>query len=1239
MKFNYRYLKKVYNVNLTKAMMLSTMLAFCFNITKAQPGNALDFDGNDDYVEAPDDNSIDQATFTLETWFKAKTSQPDSVAVLMNRQKNSQNPFETRNYWLVIDNSFDFSGSAPGAVSFRTGDGNNVNFTLSSSNSSNYDYRDNQWHHATVVVDDNNGNAELFIDGNSVHSLNFTSNTVWTGSAPLRLASPNNGSQDRRFSGTLDETRIWSETRSQQQIRGLMHQEINASNYSNLEAYYKFNASSGSTLTDNAGTNDGTLTNMDPNNDWISSNAVIGNTTVQDQNDLAAVYEAKTNSLASGELTASSSLSSKSNYAVFGHNDLEGETTSDEPSSSGYTDFQRLNRIWYMDETGTVSADLTFDLSGGSASPSTASNYVLLYRNGTSGNFTEEVNGASSISGSDVNFNGVALKDGYYTIGTKNRDASPLRVTTYYVDDNGNNADDGSQSTPWATIQHAVNNVAAGDVVQINAGTYTEQITITQDVTLEGADSSSAIIKSPSSLDTSFTYNGSIRKTIIHVKNGSKVNFQNLKLDGDNQNNNNKKFQGISFVDADGYIDRCAFVNMLPFSGQDGVPIFGDASNGTSRSIEVTNSNMRKFTKGAAAFFGSDLNVTFHNNTVLGHGPTTGTGQNGIQLNSVNYGSIKNNNIKDISHDDADVVGILCISVPDVDVFNNDIDEVKNPIFFNNASGTIANNDIDVSKSGLEDNFNIDDFQGIYLWGQSGSHSCTVDNNQITVNGPTFSSSTGLQHLVGYPSSGSLTVNATGNTIEGWNTGIHNWNFNNNGTLTLTYSSTTFNNNTMDIAGSGNANVSGSVMSDAIASKSAGGSVNIPPGNINETITIDKNLTITANENPTIQDLTINGNGIDVTVNDPLTIGNSMTLTDGIVSVPNSNDSIIFADDATVSGSSSSSYIEGKVTKIGDDAFTFPIGADGRYARIGISAPSSTTDEFSASFNNTSYTNTTNFAGSSGLNNVSSIEYWDLSRTNGSSSVNVTPYWADGSVSQISDLSDLRVAHWNGSEWENLGQDAITGDTTSGSITVNNVSSFSPFTFGSEISNENPLPVELVNFNAEKQHENVQLNWATASEKNASHFIVQHSGNGEFFESIGKVRAQGTTLRETNYRFMDERPSTMNYYRLKQVDHDGSFDYSKVISVAFNEAMQRDRIRLYGDASSNLVKGKVTIEQSGQYNINVRNSRGQMIHSESQSWKEGKHSFELNIDEVSKGMYYLEIVGNEQQFHKKVMMR
>lgn len=101
------------------------------------------------------------------------------------------------------------------------------------------------------------------------------------------------------------------------------------------------------------------------------------------------------------------------------------------------------------------------------------------------------------------------------------------------------------------------------------------------------------------------------------------------------------------------------------------------------------------------------------------------------------------------------------------------------------------------------------------------------------------------------------------------------------------------------------------------------------------------------------------------------------------------------------------------------------------------------------------------------------------------------------------------------------------------------------------VTSPRPLPVHLIRFSAERRSQQVLLTWATAMEQDNAYFEVQRSPDGKTFGAIGQVRGSGTTAKGAIYSFTDLSPlAAPAYYRLRQVDHDGSGAYSLVAPVA-----------------------------------------------------------------------------------------
>ncbi|MGI8951230.1 MAG: T9SS type A sorting domain-containing protein [Chitinophagaceae bacterium] len=140
------------------------------------------------------------------------------------------------------------------------------------------------------------------------------------------------------------------------------------------------------------------------------------------------------------------------------------------------------------------------------------------------------------------------------------------------------------------------------------------------------------------------------------------------------------------------------------------------------------------------------------------------------------------------------------------------------------------------------------------------------------------------------------------------------------------------------------------------------------------------------------------------------------------------------------------------------------------------------------------------------------------------------------------------------------------------------------------------LPVTLVSFTAQagSKDNNVLLKWSTATEQNNNYFDVERSINGSIYQPITRIQAHGNSQQQQDYEYTDNAPQTgINYYRLKQVDFDGRYSYSKIVSAEIG-AIQQGLV-----VSPNPVKGNMNISfkgmPHGNYRLDVINSSGQVI--------------------------------------------
>jgi len=281
--------------------------------------------------------------------------------------------------------------------------------------------------------------------------------------------------------------------------------------------------------------------------------------------------------------------------------------------------------------------------------------------------------------------------------------------------------------------------------------------------------------------------------------------------------------------------------------------------------------------------------------------------------------------------------------------------------------------------------------------------------------------------------------------------------------------------------------------------------------------------------------------------------GQSITFNKGIL-VSTSSNMLILGDNVTALTASDSSFVDGPVRKIGNDVFTFPVGKnDSIYARIAISAPGNTSDHFTAEyFNDDPDAFYDRDLKDISLDHISQCEYWILDRTNGSSNVSVTLSWNTPRSCGVTNLADLAVARWDGTQWKDHQNGGTVGTTTTGTIvSLGTVTNFSPFTLAST-SLSNPLPVELIDFNVIKKMDVAEISWTTKTENNNDYFTIQRSMDGINFTDLKTIDGAGNSNSKIDYLWIDESPlNGVSYYRLKQVDFDGQAKFSEIRVIDF----------------------------------------------------------------------------------------
>lgn len=182
-----------------------------------------------------------------------------------------------------------------------------------------------------------------------------------------------------------------------------------------------------------------------------------------------------------------------------------------------------------------------------------------------------------------------------------------------------------------------------------------------------------------------------------------------------------------------------------------------------------------------------------------------------------------------------------------------------------------------------------------------------------------------------------------------------------------------------------------------------------------------------------------------------------------------------------------------------------------------------------------------------------------------------------------------------------------------------------------ELLEDSALPVELVSFEALVVEQHVKLNWATATEANNSGFEVQRSNDAQSWAVLGFVEGKGTSDVVNNYEYLDAAPFYgTNHYRLKQVDFDGSMDYSHSLEVALDIPGQHALSGVYPNPFRSSAQFSLSLSREQYIEIDVLDLLGRRVQSVHSGILPAvtSHRLHLDADEMPSGVYLLRVQGD-----------
>jgi len=315
--------------------------------------------------------------------------------------------------------------------------------------------------------------------------------------------------------------------------------------------------------------------------------------------------------------------------------------------------------------------------------------------------------------------------------------------------------------------------------------------------------------------------------------------------------------------------------------------------------------------------------------------------------------------------------------------------------------------------------------------------------------------------------------------------------------------------------------------------------------------------TINGTANSTFGNVTMN-NSAGLTVSKGFTVNTVLTFTSGNITAASSSEAVTFETSGTASGAADTKCIVGYCKKNTNSTtkFTFPIGTSTLYRSAAITPSGTAVTTWTAKYFGTGYGTYTVTGGS--IYQPSKREYWTIDRSGVSASnATIELSWGSNSNVYAPNTSDLIVAHFTGTAWENAGGNSISGSAT-GVVSSNaGWSSYSPFTLGSQ-QYAVTLPITLVSFDAKPYQNEVKVSWQTASEVDNDYFTVERSENGVDFFDLARVDGAGNSAHTINYFTMDtDFNRTVLYYRLKLTSFNGEESFSDIASVDMSQTQNQ----------------------------------------------------------------------------------
>ncbi len=194
---------------------------------------------------------------------------------------------------------------------------------------------------------------------------------------------------------------------------------------------------------------------------------------------------------------------------------------------------------------------------------------------------------------------------------------------------------------------------------------------------------------------------------------------------------------------------------------------------------------------------------------------------------------------------------------------------------------------------------------------------------------------------------------------------------------------------------------------------------------------------------------------------------------------------------------------------------------------------------------------------------------------------------------------------------------------------------------GDECQQPSTLPITLIDFTGAVQNQEIVLNWRTSTEQNNDYFRILRSLNGDQFRSIATIPGNGNSQTVQSYKYVDGIPSTGSfpyYYRLQQVDYDGTVHSYQTIAVSGSKTSNNKSLVLekYRVLSNEVVKLHLYSPRPQKAVVHLYNLKGQRVDKARFQLVKGANTVNLSGISMKKGIYFVSVQGQEHNVTRKI---